>query len=122
MIEIEKRYDIRERTYKFAVQIVKFCVGLLKDTELRDIGRQLIRSGTSIGANAEEADGSRTRKEFGNKMTIARNEAKETKYWLRLMIDSGLLKSENIITKAKVLLAECEQLCKILSAIIIKID
>ncbi|MFH1347194.1 MAG: four helix bundle protein [Candidatus Margulisiibacteriota bacterium] len=116
-----KKYDIKDRTYQFAVEIVKFSRLLLKNTEVRDIGRQLIRSGTSIGANVEEADGARTRKEFGNKMTIGRNEAKETAYWLRLIIDSDLLHNKSNIEKANALLSECNELAKILSSIIQKV-
>ncbi len=118
---MNRKYDIKDRTYSFAVNIVKFSTLLLKNIELKDIGRQLIRSGTSIGANVEEADGARTRKEFGNKTTIARNEAKETRYWLRLIIDSGLIHNNKNIEKAKELISECSELIKILSAIIEKV-
>ena len=112
------KYDLKDRTYEFAKEIVKFCIVLLKSSDLRDIGRQLIRSGTSIGANVEEADGSPTRKDFANKMTIARNEAKETRYWLRIIIDTDILHNKENLAKAKSLLAECEELVKILSSII----
>jgi len=114
------RFDLKDRTYRFALDIVRFCYGALKNYEFNELKRQLIRSGTSIGANVEEADGARTRREFANKMTIARNEAKETRFWLRLIIDSGLLKDKNDVDKATKLLSECAELIKILSSIIEK--
>ncbi|MEA3493189.1 MAG: four helix bundle protein [Candidatus Margulisiibacteriota bacterium] len=116
-----KKYDIKDRTYRFALEMVKFSRILLRNSEIRDIGRQIIRSGTSIGANVEEADGARSRKEFGNKTTIARNEAKETAYWLRLIINSKSLNNAANIEKAKMLLSECNELVKILSSIIEKV-
>ncbi len=84
------------RTYKFALQIVKL-VSTLPHTTTGDIlGRQVLRSGTSVGANVEEAFGSSTRREFSYKLTLALKEAKETHYWLRLIKDAGLLRSEKI--------------------------
>ncbi|MFH1683805.1 MAG: four helix bundle protein [Candidatus Margulisiibacteriota bacterium] len=118
---MQKKYDLRDRTYKFAVEIVKFCLPLFKNIELRELGRQLIKSGTSVGANVEEGDGARTRKEFGNKMTISRNEAKETRFWLRVIMDSEVLHNKTNIEKAKKLLNESEELIRILSSIIEKV-
>ncbi len=115
-----RKYDLKDRTYEFAKEIVKFCLILLKSPDIREVGRQLIKSGTSIGANVEEADGSPTRKDFANKMTIARNEAKETRFWLRIIIDTGILHNKENVLKAKGLLIECEELIKILSSIIKK--
>jgi len=114
------KYDLRDRSYRFAVEIVRFCLTLLKNNEIRELGRQLIRSGTSVGANVEEADGARTRKDFSNKMTIARNEAKETMFWLRLIIDSEVLHNKENLKKANELLSESEQLIKIISTIAVK--
>ena len=95
---------------------------LSKRMEIKSLSNQLLRSGTSIGANVEEADGARTRKEFGNKMTIARNEAKEAKYWLNLIIDSEIINNHQNIIKAKAMISECDELIRILSAIIGKIE
>ncbi len=85
------------------------------------IFNQLVRSGTSIGANIEEADSSPTRKDLKYKMVIAKKEAAETVYWLRLVIDAGLIKNENNIIKTKELLVECGQIVKILGSITRKI-
>ncbi len=114
------KYDLRDRSYKFAVEIVKFCLVLFKNVETRELGRQLIRAGTSIGANVEEADGARSRKDFANKMTISRNEAKETRFWIRVIIDSEILHNKSNVNKGKDLLSECEQLIKIISSIVDK--
>jgi four helix bundle protein len=121
MIEKEKKYDLKDRTYKFAVEIVKFCMILFKNPELREVGRQLIKAGTSVGANVEEADGSRSRKEFGSKTAIARNEAKETRFWLRVIMDSNVLHNKTNIEWARRLIIECEELTRILSSIIEKV-
>ena len=79
--------DLPERTFQFAVRIVRLCRVL--DEELgvsRTLSRQLLRSGTSIGANVEEGQGSRSRADFMFKYSIACKEARETLYWLRLLV------------------------------------
>ncbi len=85
-----------ERTYKFALQIIKL-VSALPHTPARDVlGRQVLRSGTSVGANVEEAFAASTRREFSHRLTIALKEAKETHYWLRLIKDAGLVPAEQV--------------------------
>ena len=88
---------------------------LPRRTECMIIQNQLAKSGTSVGANVEEADGTITKKDFVNKMVIARKEAKETKYWLRL-IAGRYLEEEHVNDGIR----ECEEITKILSAIINK--
>jgi four helix bundle protein len=119
---LNTKYDLKDRTFNFSLGIVKFCTLVSKNPEVKELSRQLLRSGTSVGANVEEADGSRTRKEFANKMTIARNEAREAAFWLRLILGSELLHNKLNIDKAKYLLLESEELRKILSSIIGKIN
>jgi four helix bundle protein len=80
----------------------------------RDLCTQLLRSGTSIGANVEEAIGGSSRKDFIHKLEIAYREARETKYWLRLLKEAELLESKF----ADSFLTDCDELLKILSAII----
>ncbi|MDG5817083.1 four helix bundle protein [Chitinispirillales bacterium ANBcel5] len=77
------------------------------------IGRQILKSGTSIGANVEEAIGGQSRQDFFAKITIAYKEARETKYWLRLLKEGNLLQA-NI---ADSLLNDCDELLRILTAI-----
>ena len=112
-----KKYDLRERTYKFSVELVSFLSNLAPARVSSPIFNQLIRSGTSIGANIEEADSSPTRKDFRHRIIIAKKEAAETVYWIRMIIDAELLKNENNVSKAKILLEECAQLLKILGSI-----
>lgn len=79
--------DLRERTFAFALQIVKLCRHLeLRNGVARTLSRQLLRAGTSIGANVEEAQAAQSRPDFINKNGIALKEARETHYWLRLLI------------------------------------
>jgi four helix bundle protein len=83
---------IKERTYEFAVNIIHLVKKLPKDTAGFAPGRQLIKSGTSIGANIEEATGAFSKGDFIFKMNIALKEARESNYWLRLIRDAGLMK------------------------------
>jgi four helix bundle protein len=81
----------------------------------RIITHQLFRSGTSVGANVEEAQGGQSTKDFESKMQIARKEARETHYWLRMVKDSGLIPA----ARMSKIIDECEQIVKILTAIIL---
>ena len=111
----EKIYDLKDRTFKFAQRIMDISE-ILSDKPQYDILRkQLTKAGTSIGANVEEADGTITKKDFVNKMAIARKEAKETRYWLRL-ISGKYLEEEEINPDIN----ECQELIYILSSIINK--
>lgn len=104
---------IQERTYKFALEIVKLVKSLPYNTATISLGRQLIRSGTSIGANIEEAQGASSKKDFINKINIAKKEARDTRYWLRLVNDSQITKAED----TKGLLCEVNEIINILTAI-----
>ena len=84
-----KPRDIVERTYQFALAIVQLCDQCeRRNNAARTLARQLLKSGTSIGANVEEAQAGRSRADFISKYAIALKEARETRYWLRLLIDS----------------------------------
>lgn len=78
-------YDLEDRTARFSEEIISFCQKLRQDVITRPIISQLIRAGTSIGANYSEADEASSKKDFINKMSIAKKEIKETKYWLRII-------------------------------------
>jgi four helix bundle protein len=106
-------YDIKDRTFKFGVCITRFINVLPKTTAGFVIAKQLVRSGTSIGANVEEATGGRTKREFANCIAIAGREARETSYWLRLIRETGMSNSGLVDT----LLNEVNQLIGILTAI-----
>ena len=109
----EAPYDIRERTFLFATRIVRLVSSLPRSVAARELRRQLLRSGTSIGANVEEADAGESKRDFVHKMSIARNEARETRYWLRL-----LQVACNDAKEIPELLDEGDQLVRILSTII----
>jgi four helix bundle protein len=82
---------IPERTFEFGVKIVELVYKLPRSTSGLAISNQIVRSGTSVGANVEEAQNSGSKKEFIRGMTIALKEARETYYWLRLVEESGVL-------------------------------
>jgi len=84
----ERKID--ERSFDFALMIVEVYKFLLEKKEFV-LSKQLLRSGTSIGANVHEAQAAQSRKDFASKMAIASKEARETLYWLRLLDNSGFL-------------------------------
>jgi four helix bundle protein len=112
-----KPRDIAERTFEFAERIVALCrAAKSRDVAARVIIGQLVRAGTSVGANVEEAQGSHSRADFANKCSIACKEARETRYWLRLLAASGIVSTASLTD----LLAECDELVAILTTIVKK--
>ena len=79
------RRDLRERTFKFARQVIKLFVSLDRGVLAQTLGRQMLRAGTSVGANYREADQARSKAEFIAKIGDCLKEADETAYWLELM-------------------------------------
>ncbi|TET62363.1 MAG: four helix bundle protein [Candidatus Stahlbacteria bacterium] len=118
--KVAKKYsvsdELKERAYRFALGILELASMLPNTDEGRIIRRQLCKSGTSVGANLEEADGSLTLNDFVYKVDNAFKEAKETRYWLRIVIARKLLKEKVVMPH----LGECVELIKILSTIIYK--
>ena len=84
------------RTRRFGAAVIKFARTLPKDPAGFALGRQLIRSATSIGANFREAQRARTRNEFVSKLTIALQEAEEARYWLELVLESEPASRETV--------------------------
>ncbi|MBI4059023.1 four helix bundle protein [Candidatus Microgenomates bacterium] len=112
--EIKTR-DIHNRIYKFVLgvlQIVKFVPNTPENLVMI---RQVIRSSGSIGANASEADGAESKKEFIHRFTISKKEAKETHYWLSLLSDHNL----SLKTRFEPVLDENQQIIAIISKIVI---
>jgi four helix bundle protein len=107
--------DILERSIAYSLRIIKLYKELEKDSVGRIIGRQLLRSGTSIGANIHEAQGGQSKADFIAKLSIAHKEARESAYWLRLIREAELISASRI----QDLIDETEQLIKILSAILL---
>lgn len=79
------KYDLEERTAKFGENIISFCKSSKQDTITKPIISQLIRSGTSVGANYMEANGASSKKDFRNKIYICKKEIQESKHWLRMI-------------------------------------
>jgi len=104
---------IQTKSYNFALAIVSLYLYLKSEKREFELGRQLLRSGTSIGANVEEAIGAHSKRNFHYKISIAYKEARETLYWLRILRDSEIL-SEAMATP---LIEECTKLLKILGSI-----
>jgi four helix bundle protein len=109
-----KENVVLRKSFQFAVRIVKMHVFLSKKLKQYELSGQLLRSGTSIGANIEEAVGGASKKDFTNKLNIAYKEARETKYWLRLLRDSEVIESK----LAESFLRDCEELLRLLYTIL----
>ncbi|RJQ20608.1 MAG: four helix bundle protein [Nitrospiraceae bacterium] len=105
---------VQQKSYDFALRIIKVYKYLLHQKKELVLSKQILRSGTSIGANVEEAIGSQSGKDFIAKLSIAYKEARETHYWIRLMRDSDYLKPD----KAQILLNDCEELLRIIGSIV----
>lgn len=106
---------IQNKSYKFAVRIVKFYKIKSKEHDsVKPLLIQLLRSGTSIGANVSEAQSASSKKDFIHKLTTAQKEARESLYWIRLLFDSEEI-NEN---EYKSLFEDSEELVKILSSIL----
>jgi len=103
---------VKDKAFSFAVNIIKLA-RLLSSEHLYEISGQIIRSGTSIGANIEEAEAGQTKKDFVTKMSIASKEARETHYWLRLLKESKVVNYNYDI-----LLNDNDELIRLLTSIV----
>jgi four helix bundle protein len=109
---MKKENVIQKKSYQFALDTIKIAQLLKKDTHF-EISTQLLKAGTSIGANVEEAIGGQSKNDFLAKLAISYKEARESHYWLRLTKDAGLLDTgiaSNMIYK-------CEEILKIIGSI-----
>ncbi len=110
---IGKENVLKDKSYKFSIRIVKFYQFFSKQKNEYVISKQVLRSGTSVGAMIEEANQAESKADFIHKLSIANKEANETHYWLRLIKDTELIK-EDVLP----LLKDCEELMKLLTTII----
>ena len=108
-----QKFDIQERTFKFAVRVVKLLNRLPRTTAGFEIGKQVVRPATSIGSNVEEADAAESKQDFIHKMSIAHKETRETRYWLRI-IRAALLDDDEL----RALIQESDELVRILYTIV----
>ena len=113
---VKNKYDLGERTAKFGEEIIIFVKNLSDSLVNRPLLNQLVRSGTSVGANYMEADGAESKKDFQHKIGTCKKESKETMHWLRMMSVANPDKSE----KCRKLWKEAHELTLIFSSIVKK--
>lgn len=113
---MEKENIVLSKTYQFALRIVKMYQHLSKKKQEFVLSKQILRSGTSIGANVAEAHGGISEADFSNKISIAYKEALETKYWIRLLFDAGYIEKNAFDS----IHSDCDEICKILYSILKK--
>ena len=111
---MERSNVVQEKSYKFALKLISFLRSLPRNSATFRLADQVLRSGTSIGANVEEAIGAYSKEDFAYKMNTALKEARETNFWLRLMRDSHLANGSAVSE----LVDESEELRKILTSIV----
>jgi len=108
------KYNIlQEKSFAFAVRIVKLYKYLCEEKKEFVLSKQVLRSGTSIGANIEEAIGGQSDKDFLSKISISYKEARETIYWLKLLLATDYILPE----QAESMLHDADEICKILAKI-----
>ena len=113
----EKAQDLRVRTKEFALRIIRLYVSLPKNTEAQVLGKQVLRSGTSVGAHYREGQRAKSDADFISKVEGALQELDETAYWLELIGESGMLP----LKRLKALQDEAEELTAILVTIVTKV-
>ncbi len=109
---VSKQEELRNRTKRFALRIIRLFRHLPRSTEAQVLGKQLLRSGTSVGANYRAAGRARSKAEFVSKIGIVVEEADETVFWLECLVEAGIVK-EDLLTD---LLAEAHELVAIFAA------
>ena len=107
-----KHQNLQDRTRKFALSVIKFTEQLQHDDTSRTLGRQLLRSGTSVGANYRAACRSKSKADFISKMSTVLEEADESAFWIELLVDAAKANPQN----AQSLLAEANELVAIAAA------
>ena len=112
MNTLNQAKQLQDRTKQFAIRIIKAFARLPKDEAARIIGRQFLRSGTSLAANYRAACRARSAADFISKISIVTEEADETHFWFELLVESKLIKMKTVGP----LMSECEELLKIFSA------
>lgn len=105
---------VKDKSYAFSLEIIRLCRDLAENKREFVLSKQLLRAGTSIGANVEEAQAGQSRADFISKMSIASKEARECNYWLRLLRDSGYVAEANV----EQALEESAALIRILTSIV----
>lgn len=107
-----KESILREKSYQFALRIIKLYQFIVSEKREYVLSKQILRSGTSIGANIEEAAQAQSKSDFIHKLSIAQKESFETDYWLRLFKDSNYLTEK----QADSVLSDCRELQKLMTS------
>jgi len=94
--QTQVQYDLEERTAKFGERVIEFCQSIRQDAVVKPLISQLVRSGTSVGANYMEANSASSKKDFTNKIFICKKECQETKHWFRMVAKSTPDRMEDI--------------------------
>jgi four helix bundle protein len=110
---MKKTNAVQDKSYAFALRVINLYRHLTTNQKEYVLSKQILRSGTSIGANIEEALGAHTKKDFLAKLSIANKEARETRYWLRLLNDSRYIEKSAFES----IFNDCEEVLKIIGAI-----
>ncbi len=113
---IGRKYDLMERTTKFGEAVIKFVQSIPDSSVNTPLKSQLVRSGTSVGANYAEADGADSKADFRHKIALCRKEAKETAYWIHMFAKAMPDKTD----ECRILYKEARELTLIFSSIIPK--
>jgi len=96
MTQFSSKYNLEERTAKFGENVITFCSSIKQDAIAKPLISQLVRSGTSVGANYMEANSASSRRDFQNKIFICKKESQETKHWLRMIANYSPERKEEI--------------------------
>jgi len=110
---MKKNNIIQEKSFAFAVRVVNLYKYLTTEKKEFVLSKQLLRSGTSVGANVEESIGGQSERDFLSKLSISYKEARESKYWLKLLLATDYLNKE----QADSLINDVEEICKIIGSI-----
>ncbi|MEK7218902.1 MAG: four helix bundle protein [Patescibacteria group bacterium] len=112
---MEKQNVIREKSYTFSLDVVRFCSDvLMKQKKEYVTGKQFLKSGTSVGANVAEAVSAPSKKDFAHKLSIALKEARESHFWLCLIKDANIVEQ----TRMSSLFAQVDEIIALLTAIL----
>ena len=113
----DKKNDLRERTTEFALRIVKLYKSLPKSTEAQVLGKQVLRSGTSVGAQFRESQRAKSDPDFINKLESVLQEADETAFWLELLVRAEIVPAQRLESLRK----ETDEIIAILVTIVTKV-
>lgn len=116
-----KENVVLEKSYKFAVNTIKAVQDLNKSIDTYILVKQLLRASTSVGANVEESQGGYSKKDFKHKLNVAYKEARESKFWIRLIVDTQI-KSKNQEDNFKNLFNDADNFVKLFTQLLIHLN